>query len=180
MRPKNYSLKDILQTLVDVGAFKLRPEQKTVSANATSCLQFGLFPPTLTTISPILAMELQIINTDRHRCHGRGLVPVLVPDENLMWVHHGLIKDDGQWTTVTSKKSSGKGKDKAKTAELSMPPPENLTRMTSHSPTSTTKKFWLSALRCLLRQRRAQGCPTWKIMVMREHAYLPWNQPRSR
>lgn len=36
-----YILNDQIQMLVDVGILKLRPEQKTVTANMTTCLQFA-------------------------------------------------------------------------------------------------------------------------------------------
>jgi len=37
-----YIFKDILQVLIDVEVLKLRPEQKKVTANMTSFLQFGI------------------------------------------------------------------------------------------------------------------------------------------
>ena len=41
-----YIFKDILQALIDAEVLKLRPEQKKVTANMTSFLQFGVQPPT--------------------------------------------------------------------------------------------------------------------------------------
>src|SRR4051812_25657729 len=41
-----WSLKDKLQALVDTGALRLKTEQKTATANMTSCIQFGQSPPT--------------------------------------------------------------------------------------------------------------------------------------
>src|SRR3954469_15391517 len=41
-----WSLKDKLQALVDAGALRLKTEQKTATANMTSCIQFGQSPPT--------------------------------------------------------------------------------------------------------------------------------------
>src|SRR3954462_3745610 len=40
-----WSLKDKLQALVDAGALRLKIEQKTATANMTSCIQFGQSPP---------------------------------------------------------------------------------------------------------------------------------------
>jgi len=41
-----YNFKDILKALIDVEVLKLCPEQKKVTANMTSFLQFGNQPPT--------------------------------------------------------------------------------------------------------------------------------------
>ena len=41
-----YIFKDILRALINAEVLKLRPEQKKVTANMTSFLQFGRQPPT--------------------------------------------------------------------------------------------------------------------------------------
>src|SRR3954468_23882064 len=62
-----WSLKDKLQAFVDAGALRLKTEQKTATANMTSCIQFGQSPPTPTAVSPIPAVEMRVINSDLHR-----------------------------------------------------------------------------------------------------------------
>src|SRR5438270_9763074 len=54
-------MKDKLQALVDAGALRLKTEQKTATANMTSCIQFGRLPPTPTAVYPIHAVEMRII-----------------------------------------------------------------------------------------------------------------------
>src|SRR3954463_1663040 len=61
-----WSLKEKLQALIDAGTSRLKTEQKTDTANKTSCLQFGQSPPTPTAIYHILAVEMRIINSDPH------------------------------------------------------------------------------------------------------------------
>ena len=48
-----YVFKDILQALIDADVLKLRPEQKKVTANMTSFLQFGRQPPTPSGVVPV-------------------------------------------------------------------------------------------------------------------------------
>ena len=50
-----------------------------------------------------------MVNTDPHQQQEKGLVPVPTPEGGIMWVHPDLV-DEQQWTTVTNKKSKGKGK----------------------------------------------------------------------
>lgn len=80
-----YFLKDILLTLVDAGVFKLRPEQMTVTTNATSFIRFGQFLPIPSTVNPIPKVELWIININLHQCQKKRLVPVPTPDVGIMW-----------------------------------------------------------------------------------------------
>jgi len=61
-----YIFKDILQALTDAKVLKLHSEQKKVTANMTSFLQFGVQPPTLTGVVPILKGELRALNIDPH------------------------------------------------------------------------------------------------------------------
>jgi len=60
----SYVFKDILQVLIDAEVLKLHPEQKKVTANMTSFLQFEIQPPTLAGIVPITKGELRVLNTD--------------------------------------------------------------------------------------------------------------------
>src|SRR3954463_13597468 len=71
---KCWSLKDKLQALVDAGALRLKTEQKTATANMTSCIQFGQSPPTPTAVYPVPAIEMRVINSDPHCQHEKGLV----------------------------------------------------------------------------------------------------------
>ena len=71
-----YVFKDILQALIDAEVLKLRPEQKKVTANVTSALQFGRQPPTPAGVTPIPRGELRVVNTDPHQQQEKGLVPV--------------------------------------------------------------------------------------------------------
>jgi len=61
-----YIFKGILQALIDAEVLKLHPEQKKVTANVTSFLQFGNQPPTPAGVVSIPKGELRIINTDPH------------------------------------------------------------------------------------------------------------------
>lgn len=47
-----------------------------------------------------------------HHCQKKGLIPVPTPDGGILWVHPHLIEGKCQWTTVSHKKSKGKGKVK--------------------------------------------------------------------
>ena len=50
-----------------------------------------------------------MINTDPHHQQEKGLVPIPIPQGEIMWVHPDLV-DGQQWTTVTNRKSKGKTK----------------------------------------------------------------------
>src|SRR3954464_14734348 len=73
------SLKEKLQALVDAGALRLKMEQKTATANMTSCIQFGQSPPTPIAVYPIPAIEMRISNSDLHRQQKKGLVCTTLP-----------------------------------------------------------------------------------------------------
>src|SRR3954470_15050744 len=122
---KNYwSLKDKLQALVDAGALRLKTEQKTATANMTSCIQFGQSPPTPTAVYPIPAVEMRVINSDPHRQQEKGLVCTTIPGSGTMWIHPDLLNEVTPWTKISQKKSRGKTNQ----AMLSLPPSSNLTR----------------------------------------------------
>ena len=103
-----YIFKDILQALIDADVLKLRPEQKKVSANMTSFLQFGVQAPTPAGVVSIHKRELRVLNIDpplvgegSHTCsYASGRNYVVHPD----------LMESQQWTTVTNKKSKGKAK----------------------------------------------------------------------
>ena len=88
---------------------KLCPEQKKVTANMTSFLQFENQPSTPARVVPIPKGELKMINTDPHHQKEKGLVPIPTPQREIMWVHPDLVEGQ-QWTTVTNRKSKGKQK----------------------------------------------------------------------
>jgi len=75
----------------------------------TSFLQFGRQPPTPSGVVPIPKGELRMINIDPHHQQEKGLVPIPIPQGEVMWVHPDLV-DGQQWTTVTSRRSKGKAK----------------------------------------------------------------------
>ena len=50
-----------------------------------------------------------MINMHPHHQQEKGLVPVPMPQGEIMWVHPDLMEDQ-QWTTVTNRKSKGKTK----------------------------------------------------------------------
>src|SRR4051812_34059069 len=100
-----WSLKDKLQALVDAGALRLKTEQKTATANMTSCIQFGQSPPTLTAVYPIPAVEMSVINSDAHRQQEKELVRTTLPGGGAMWIHPDLLDEVTPWTTVSRKKS---------------------------------------------------------------------------
>ena len=105
-----YVFKDILQALIDAEVLKLQPEQKKVTTNMTSVLQFGKQPPTPSGVIPVPKGELRVVNVDPHQQQEKGLVLVPTPQEKgLVLVHPDLI-DEQQWTTVTNRKSKGKAK----------------------------------------------------------------------
>jgi len=107
-----YILKDVLQALIDADVLKLRPDQKKVTANMTflTPFQFGRdLPLSPIGVIPIPKGELRVINIDPHNKKEKGLVLVLTPQGEIMWVHLDLIKSQ-QWTTVTNRKSKGKRK----------------------------------------------------------------------
>src|SRR5436190_15672384 len=117
-----WSLKDKLQALVDVGALRLKTEQKTATANMTSCIQFGQSPPTPTAVYPIAVVEMRVINSDPHRQQEKGLVRTTIPGGGTMWIHPDLLDEVIPWTKVSRKKSKGKTKQAnviiASTSEL--------------------------------------------------------------
>ena len=104
-----YIFKDVLQALIDAEVLKLRPEQKHRAANMTSALHFGTRPPMPVGVISVPKGELRVVNTDPHQQQEKGLVPVPTPEGGIMWVHPDLV-DEQQWTTVTNRKSKGKGK----------------------------------------------------------------------
>src|SRR3954462_7513164 len=105
-----WSLKNKLQELVDAGALRLKTEQKTATANMTSCIPFGQSPPTPTAVYPIHAVEMRVINSDPHRQQEKGLVRTTPPGGGAMWIHPDLLDEVTPWTTVSHKKSRGKTK----------------------------------------------------------------------
>src|SRR3954468_21824689 len=105
-----WSLKEKLQVLVDAGALRLKTEQKTATANMTSCIQFVQSPPTPTAVYPITAVEMRVINSDPHRQQEKGLVRKTIPGGGTMWIHPDLLDEVSPWTTVPRKKSRGKTK----------------------------------------------------------------------
>src|SRR4051812_5301363 len=68
----------------------------------TSCIQFGLSPPTPTAVYPIPTVEMRVINSDPHR--------TTIPRGGTMWIHPDLLDEVSPWTTVSRKKSRGKTK----------------------------------------------------------------------
>ena len=50
-----------------------------------------------------------MINIDPHYKKEKGLVPILTPRGELMWVHPDIIQSQ-QWTNITNRKSKGKAK----------------------------------------------------------------------
>jgi len=86
-----YIFKDALQALIDVDVLKLYPEQKKVTANMTS-LQFGRYLLSVPAgVIPILKRELKVVNIDPHHKKEKGLVHVLTPRGEIMWVHPNII-----------------------------------------------------------------------------------------
>src|SRR4051812_19400911 len=103
-------LKDKLQALVDAGALRLKTEQKTATANMTSCIQFGRSSPTPIAVHPIHAVEMRIINSYPHRQQEKGLIRTTLPGGGAMWIHPDLLDEVTPWTTVFRQKSRGKTK----------------------------------------------------------------------
>jgi len=61
-----YIFKDILQVLINAEVLKLCLEQKKVTANMTSILQFEVQSPMPTGVVPILKEELRMVNINPH------------------------------------------------------------------------------------------------------------------
>src|SRR3954465_13617650 len=76
----------------------------------TSCIQFGQSPPTPTSVYPIPAVEMRIINSDPHRQQEKGLVRTTLLGGGAMWIHPDLLDEVTPWTTVSRKRSRGKTK----------------------------------------------------------------------
>ena len=53
---------------------------------------------------------MRIINSDPHHRQEKGLVSTPTPDGGTMWVHPDLFDDQGQWITVSHKRSKGKSR----------------------------------------------------------------------
>jgi len=87
-----YIFKDIFQALIDAEVLKLSPEQKKVTANMTSFLQFRNQPSTPVGAVPIPKGELKMINIDPHHQQKKGLVPIPTPQGEIMWVHYDLVE----------------------------------------------------------------------------------------
>ena len=87
-----YIFKDILQVLIDAEVLNLRPEQKKVTANMMSFLQFRVQSLTPAGVVPIPRGELRIINIDPHHQREKGLIAVSAPQGEIMWVHPDLVK----------------------------------------------------------------------------------------
>src|SRR3954464_14424434 len=105
-----WSLKDKLQALVDAGALRLKTEQKTATANMTSCIQFGQSPPTPTAVYPIPDIKMRVINSDPHRQQEKRLVCTTIPGGGAKWIHPDLLDGVTPWITVSRKESRGKTK----------------------------------------------------------------------
>jgi len=80
-----------------------------VTANITSFLQFRVQPPTPAGVVPIPKGELRVVNIYPHHQWEKGLVPVLTPRGEIMWVPPDLVEAQ-QWITVINRKSRGKTK----------------------------------------------------------------------
>jgi len=50
-----------------------------------------------------------VINTDHHNKKEKDLIPIKTTQEEIMWVHPDIIKNQ-QWTTVTKRKSKRKAR----------------------------------------------------------------------
>ena len=78
--------------MIDAKVLKLCLEQKKVTANMTSFLQFGVQPPTPAGVIPIPKGELRVLNIDPHHQQEKGLMLVSTPQGEIMWVHADLMK----------------------------------------------------------------------------------------
>src|SRR4051812_9846204 len=125
-----WSLKDKLQALVDAGALRLKTEQKTATTNMTSCIQFDRSPPTPTSVYPIHAVEMRIINSDLHHQQEKGFVRTTLPGGGAMWVHPDLLDEVTPWTMVFRKKSRGKTKQANVIIATSIKPDSDVNSLT--------------------------------------------------
>lgn len=114
-----YILKDHIQTLMDTNILKLRPEQKQVSANMTSCIHIDLAPPMVTEVESIPQAELRILNLDAGNRNEKGHVSIPTPDEGRMWVHPHLLFANNWSSNTFLKPGGGARKRKAMARERS-------------------------------------------------------------
>src|SRR3954463_4636039 len=96
----------------------------------TSCIQFGQSPPTPTTVYPIHAIEMRIINSNPHRQQEKGLVRTTLPGGGTMWIHPDLLEEVTPWTTVSRKKSRGKTKQANVIMASSVEPDSDINSLT--------------------------------------------------
>lgn len=107
-----YIFKDQIQTLVDAQVLKLRLEQKTVTANMTTCQHIGQTPPIVMEVEPVSKAELWIINSYPGNQKEKGWVSLSTLDWGRIWVHPHLLYAD-KWSASSSSKMKSKNKDKS-------------------------------------------------------------------
>ena len=104
---KCFALKEKIQALVDAGVLTLKLEQKKVTANMVT-LEFGKTPKVIVPDGtfPIPAARLEVKYHSVKTQENKGLIPLTLETEKIMWIHPDLAQDE-QWD---SKKSKSKGK----------------------------------------------------------------------
>jgi len=92
---KYFVLKDKIQALVDARVLTLKLEPKKVTANMVT-LKFGTMPKiTVPDESfPIPEVRLEINHLSAKKQETKGLVPLTLKSEEIMWVHPDLAQDE--------------------------------------------------------------------------------------
>ena len=94
---KCFTLMAKIQVLVEVGVLTLKSEQKKVTANMVT-FKFGSFPETIVQdgLTPILKGEITVNDPTSEEKRSKGLVPMTLKTEEVMWVHPDIVSDK-QW-----------------------------------------------------------------------------------
>jgi len=90
-----FVLNDKIQALVDVGVLILKSEQKKVVANMVT-LNFGAFLKMTVQDGLVLVPKtrLDIINPMAEKQRAKGLIPMMIESEEIMWVHPDIVQDE--------------------------------------------------------------------------------------
>ena len=77
------------------GVLTLKSEQKKVTANIVT-LNFGTFPKMTVQdgLVPVPKARLDVINPMVEKQKAKGLIPMLIESEKIMWVYPDIVQDE--------------------------------------------------------------------------------------
>jgi len=92
---KYFVLKDKIQALVDVGVLTMKLEQKKVITYMVTH-NFGTFLKVTVQdgVAPAPEARMEVINPFAKEQEAKGLVPLTIKSEKIMWVHPDIVKDE--------------------------------------------------------------------------------------